>query len=43
MTLDLLNAFTVTVVLQSVLWKYRRAYTKKNNTSTQQGHDAEMA
>ena len=30
MTLDSLNAFTVTVVLQSVLWKYKNIF--KDNT-----------
>ena len=31
MTLDSLNAFTVTVALQSVLWKYRYLYSFKRS------------
>ena len=31
MTLDSLNAFTVTVALQSVLWKYNKQNKTKNN------------
>ena len=33
MTLDSLNAFTVTVALQSVLWKYRFSYNNQIQTN----------